>query len=118
MSNKIIRKKFLGGGGKFRTLGAPDPPTVGIKTVRTNVFTLRGQLKITKCHVLNVDNEYASKVTNHPGLTRVSSIRFLLFEIKRAFVFNSTIFYLTDMFIIYFFLQNAYADKKVFKKKD
>ena len=54
----------------------------------------------------------------HPGLTRVSSIRFLLFEIKRVFVYNSTIFYLTDLFILYFFLQNAYADKKVFLKKD
>ena len=47
----------------------------------------------------------------------MSSIRFLLFEIKRVFVYNSTIFYLTDLFILYFFLQNAYADKKVFLKK-
>ena len=28
----------------------------------------------------------------HPGLTRVSSIRFLLFEIKRVWVYNLTIF--------------------------
>ena len=28
----------------------------------------------------------------HPGLTRVSSIRFLPFEIKRVLVYNSTIF--------------------------
>ena len=45
----------------------------------------------------------------HLGLTRVSSIQFLLFEIK----YNSTIFfYLTDLFILYFFIHNAYADKK------
>ena len=44
---------------------------------------------------------------SHPGLTRVSSIiRFLQFEIKRE-----------DLFMLYFFLQNAYADKKEFKKK-
>ena len=44
---------------------------------------------------------------SHPGLTRVSSIiRFLQFEIKRE-----------DLFMLYFFLQNAYADKKAFKKK-
>ena len=43
---------------------------------------------------------------SHPGLTRVSSIRFLLFEIKRE-----------DLFMLYFFLQNVYADKKAFKKK-
>ena len=53
-----------------------------------------------------------------PGLTRVGSIPFLLFEIKRVFlVYNSTIFYVTDFFILYFFLQNKYADKKVFMKK-
>ena len=41
------------------------------------------------------------------------SIQFLLFEIKCVLVYNSTIFfYLTDLFILYFFIQNAYADKK------
>jgi len=53
----------------------------------------------------------------HTGLTRVSSIRFLLFEIKRVLVFNSIIIYFTDLFILYIFIQNAYADKKVFNKK-
>ena len=47
--------------------------------------------------------------TLHPGLT---SIRFLLLEIKRVFFF----IYFTDFFILYFFIQNAYADKTVFKK--
>ena len=51
----------------------------------------------------------------HAGLTRVSSIRFLLFEIKRILVFNSIIIYFTDLFILYIFIQNA--DIKVFKKK-
>ena len=45
------------------------------------------------------------------------SIRFLLFEIKRVFVYNSTIFKLTDLFLLYFFIQNVYADKKEFEKK-
>ena len=53
----------------------------------------------------------------HTGLTRVSSIRFLLFEIKRILVFNSIIIYFTDLFMFYIFIQNAYANKKVFNKK-
>ena len=43
------------------------------------------------------------------------SIRFLLFEIKRVFVNNSTSIKLTDLFILHFFIQNVYADKKGFK---
>ena len=50
-------------------------------------------------------------------LTIERSISFLLFEIKRVFVYNSTIFKLTDLFILYFFIQNVHANKKVFKKK-
>ena len=53
----------------------------------------------------------------HTGLTRVSSIRFLLFEIKRVMVFNSIIIYFTDLFILYIFIQNAYASNKAFEKK-
>ena len=53
----------------------------------------------------------------HPELTRVRSIRFLLFEIKRILVYNSIIFKLKDMFILYFFIRNVYTDKKVGKKK-
>ena len=56
-------------------------------------------------------------LTTHPGLTRVSSIRFLLFEIKRVLVYNSTILKLTDLFILFFFIQNAYDDKIVFMMK-
>ena len=52
--------------------------------------------------------------STHAGLTRVRSIWFLLFKIL---VYNSTIFKLTDLFILYYFIQNVYADKKVFKKK-
>ena len=48
----------------------------------------------------------------HTGLT---SIRFLLFEIKRVLVFNSIIIYFTDLFILH--IQNAYPNKNVFKKK-
>ena len=46
---------------------------------------------------------------------RVRSIRFLLFEIKRVFVYNSTSFKLTDLFIFYFFIQNVNADKNGYK---
>jgi len=53
----------------------------------------------------------------HLELTRERSIRFLLFENKRVFVYNSTVLRLTDLFILYFFILNVYADKKVFKIK-
>ena len=57
-------------------------------------------------------------MTGHPELTRERSIRFLLFEIKHVFVYISTIFKLTDLFILYYFIQNVYANKKkLFKKK-
>ena len=52
--------------------------------------------------------------TLYTSLTRVRNILFLLFEIKRAFVYISTIFKLTDLFILYFFIQNVYANKKIF----
>ena len=51
----------------------------------------------------------------HPELTIEKSIRFFLFEIKRVFVYNSTVFRLTDLFIQYSFIRNLYANKKVFK---
>ena len=50
-------------------------------------------------------------------LTRLRSIWFLEFVIKNVLVYNSTIFKLTDLFILYFFIQNAYADKKLFRQK-
>ena len=39
-----------------------------------------------------------------------------LFDIKSGLVFNLTILKLTDLFILYFYIQNIYADKKYFKK--
>ena len=53
----------------------------------------------------------------HTGLTRVSSVRFLIFEIKSVLVFDPIIIYFTDLFMLYIFIQNAYANKKVFNKK-
>ena len=47
----------------------------------------------------------------HPELTRVNTIRFLLFEIKRVMVYNSTIIYFTDLFILYIFIQNHMSTK-------
>ena len=35
----------------------------------------------------------------------------------KRLVYNSTIFKLTGLFILYFFIQNVYADKNLFKKK-
>ena len=37
--------------------------------------------------------------TLHPELMRERSIWFLLFEIKRVFVYNSTVFRLTDLYV-------------------
>ena len=42
---------------------------------------------------------------HHPELTRERSIRFLLFEIKSVFVYNSTVFWLTDLFVYTFSLK-------------
>ena len=53
----------------------------------------------------------------HPELTRERRIRSLLFEIKRVFVYNSTVFRLTDLFLLYFFIPNVYANKIIFKIK-
>ena len=53
----------------------------------------------------------------HPELTRERSIRILLFEIKRVFVYISTIFKLTNLSILYFFIQNVYANKKNLSEK-
>ena len=44
-------------------------------------------------------NEFEPRLKSHPELTRERSIRSLLFEIKRVFVYNSTVFKLTDLFI-------------------
>ena len=58
---------------------------------------------------------YQLQFSIHPGLTRVRSIRFHLFEIKRVLVYNN---FLTYGFVCtLLFKKNAYADKKVFKKK-
>ena len=52
-----------------------------------------------------------SYVSTHHKLTRVRIIWFLLFEIKRVLVYDSTIFKLC------YFIQNVYTDKKVNKEK-
>ena len=60
---------------------------------------------------------YIYIISDDPELTRERSILFLSFEIKRVFVYNSTVFRLTDLFSLYFFIQNVNANKKVFKIK-
>ena len=53
-------------------------------------------------------------IFNHPGLTRVRGIRFLLF----ALVYNlSAIFKLTDLIVYYFLFKTYMPTKKVLKKK-
>ena len=51
------------------------------------------------------------------GLTRVKSIRFLLFEIKRVLFINSTIFKLTDFLYHTFPFKMYIPTKKLFKNK-
>ena len=52
----------------------------------------------------------------HPKLTRVRSIWFLLLEIKRVLVYNSTIFKLTDLFILYFHSKRIYRQKSIYEE--
>ena len=49
----------------------------------------------------------------HPKLTRVRSIRYFLFEMKRALVYDSTIFKLTDLFIYSFSLKRIYRQTNI-----
>ena len=74
--------------------------------------------KVAKKKIVRINNQYCKSdylpycrsdkhlkgVTGnvHLGLTRVRSIRFFLFEIKRVLVYNSITFKLTDSFILYF----------------
>ena len=65
------------------------------------IHTLQLTLNI---RVPGYKNKNCSPLTNHSVF---------LFEIKRVFVYNSIIFKLTDLFILYFFIQTVYANKKV-----
>ena len=61
--------------------------------------------------IIDFSQKTLIKPQSRPELTRVRSIWFLLFEIKRVLVNNSTIFKLTDLFISCFcIIQNVYAD--------
>ena len=53
----------------------------------------------------------------HTGLTRVGSIRFLLIEIKHVLVYNSTIIYLTGLFVYTFSFEMNMPTKKYLRKK-
>ena len=60
-----------------------------------------------KFHTYNTKQSINGKTFRqniHPELTRERSIRFVLFEIKRVLVYNSTLFKLTDFFILCFFI--------------
>ena len=61
--------------------------------------------------------EETVKKRPHPELTRVRSIWFLLFEIKRVLVCNSRLFKLTDLFILYFSFKMWMPTKKYLRKK-
>ena len=60
--------------------------------------------------------EYVAK-TSTPDLPEWAAIGFFYLKSKRVLVFNSIIIYFTDLFSLYIFIQNAYANKKVFEKK-
>jgi len=49
-------------------------------------------------------------------LTRVRRIQFLEFEIKNVLVYNSTIFKLTNLFILYFSFKTYIPTKKCLRK--
>ena len=54
--------------------------------------------------------------TAHPGLTRVRCSQFLLFEFNRVLVYyTSTILKLTQLYYLYFFIQNEVPEKISFK---
>jgi len=72
------------------------------------------QFYLPTCTLYNV---HSSIYLHHTGLTWVRGIRFLLFEIKRVLVFYSIIICFTDLFMLYIFIQNEYANKKVFYRK-
>ena len=56
-------------------------------------------------------------LTTQPGLTRVSSIWFLLFEIKRVLVYNSTIFTFRICLFYTFSFKMYMPTKKYLRKK-
>ena len=56
-------------------------------------------------------------VSTHTELFTERSILLLLYEIKRVFVYISAIFKLTDLFILYFFIQNVYQQKVIYKER-
>ena len=58
-----------------------------------------------------------AKYLEHTRLTRVSSIRFLLFEIKRFLVFNSITIYFTDLLFYTFVFKVHLSKKKYLRKK-
>ena len=60
---------------------------------------------------------YMIYVVYHPELTRERSIRFLLFEIKHVLVYNSTIFKLTGLNILYFLFKMYTPTKNYYRKK-
>ena len=52
-----------------------------------------------------------------PRTNQIEKHSVFLFEIKRVLVYNSTILKITDLYILYFFIQIVYANKKLFQKK-
>ena len=100
-------------GGKYKELISPSFP-LSYHTVTVS-FPLG--LNSPGCNlnrIVLVDNPTITNqlTPHHHELTRERNIRFLLFEIKRVFVYNSRVFKLTDLFMLYSFIQNVYADKK------
>ena len=102
----------IGGNPGFKTL-AWEPSAVQVtKSFSRHLPALEQFYRESQNQAKNI-----SVGLPYPGLTWVRCIQFLLFETKHVLVYNSTIFKLTILFILYIFVHNVYADKTVFKKK-
>ena len=66
--------------------------------------------------VSSAQRNYDRNPTAHPGLTRVRCSQFLLFEFNRVLVYYTpTILKLTQLYYLYFFIQNEVPEKISFK---
>ena len=72
---------------------------------------------ISNCHVQTISNlAFIALPLTRTNQREKHSVSFI--GNKTYFgLYNSTLFKLTDLFILFFFIQNVYADKKIFQKK-
>ena len=100
---------------------------IGISCSKSTIaFNARNYQRFPNClQVQAIACKCTQLHASHPELTRVRSIRFLLFEIKRVLVYTSTLFKHSwrDNLLIYgfvvphFFIQNMYMPLKKYSGK-